>query len=95
MTYLSVKFLEGVLAGEEVQVDVQDVRLSLTQQRRDFAHDVTRGSFFIGRCAARRTANLCWQQSARTGEEGLGTSSSPPSVLCARPLGTARLRVPL
>lgn len=95
MTHLSVELLEGVLTGEEVQVHVQNIRLRLTQQRRNPLHHVTRGSFFIFIAVAPQTADPCWLQPV-----GAGGGRSGAAGLCrfstqcgAKPLGTLSLRV--
>lgn len=65
--YLCVKLLEGVFAGEEIQIDVQDVWLCLTHQRRYFLHNITCGSFIIIiHVKACPIVNLCWLQSVST-----------------------------
>lgn len=65
--YLRVKLLEGVLAGEEIQIDVQDVWLCLTHQRRYSLHNITCGSFIIIiHVKACPIANLCWLQNVST-----------------------------
>lgn len=67
MMYLCVKLLEGVLAGEEIQIDVQDIWLGLTHQRRYSLHNITCGSFVIViHVKACPIANLCWLQRVGT-----------------------------
>lgn len=93
MTHLGVELLEGVLAGEEVQVHVQYVRLRLTQQRRNSLHHVTCGPFFTFIIIVIITADPCWLQPVSAGGGRLGVTGpgSANRVLCgAKPLGPER-----